>query len=299
VNGHLLENISKPDTYVEIDRKWKSGDTVALILPKTLRKEPLADNPNRFAVMWGPLALAGDLGKEIEGEGRDGAPPSTAPPAPVLVAAVQPLDNWLKPVSDKPGTFRTEGVGLKTDIDFVPFYQLPRRRYAIYWDMFTPQEWQEKSEAYAADLEKQKKLEAATVAFAQPGQMQTERDFNQQGEDTSPVQSEGHYGRRGNKWFSFDLPVDSSHAMVLAVTYSNDGRRKSTFDILVDGKQVGSQTSEGHSPEQQVRFFDVEYAIPAELIQSKKKVSVRFEAADGNTISGVYGIRMIRGDVSR
>ena len=28
----------------------------------------------------------------------------------------------------------------------------------------------------------------STVAFAQPGQMQTERDFNQQGEDRSPVQ---------------------------------------------------------------------------------------------------------------
>src|SRR2546430_11813546 len=33
-------------------------------LPKTLRTEPLPDNPNRLALMWGPLVLAGDLGQE-------------------------------------------------------------------------------------------------------------------------------------------------------------------------------------------------------------------------------------------
>ena len=299
VNGHSLEHVSKPDSYVEIDRTWKSGDTVELVLPKTLRKEPLADNPNRFAVMWGPLALAGDLGKEVEWERPRQAGVNVPPPAPVFVAAEQPVENWLKPVSGKPGTFRTSGVGLTTDIDFVPFYELPRRRYAIYWDMFTPQEWQKKSEEYAADQEKKKKLDAATVAFAQPGQMQTERDFNQQGEDTSPVQLEGRFGRQGRKWFSFDLPVDSSHPMVLIVTYSNSGFRKSSFDVLVEGKKVGEQTSPRRSPEQEVRFFDVEYAIPAELLKDKTKVSVRFEAADGNVISGVYGIRMVRGDAER
>jgi DUF1680 family protein len=298
VNGQLLQDVPKPDTYVEINRTWKSGDTVELVLPKTLRKEPLADNPNRFAVMWGPLALAGDLGKELA-EGPEGALPPTAPPAPVLVASEQSPENWLKPISDKPGAFRTVGVGLKTNIDFVPFYELPRRRYAIYWDMFTPQEWQQKSEAYRVEQEKKTKLDAATVAFAQPGQMQTERDFNEQGEDSSPVQMEGHFGRQGNKWFSFDLPVDASHPMVLAVTYSNDGHRKSTFDILVDGQKLGSQTSPGRSPEQEVVFSDVEYAIPAELLKDKKKVSVRFQAADGNAISGVYGIRTIRGDMPR
>jgi len=298
VNGQLLKDVPKQDSYVEISRTWKSGDTVELVMPKTLRKEPLADNPNRFAVMWGPLVLAGDLGKELA-EGPEGAPPPTAPPAPVFVAAEQSAENWLKPVSGKPGAFRTTGVGLTTDIDFVPFYELPRRRYAIYWDMFTPEEWQKKSEAYLAEQEKKRKLEAATVAFAQPGQMQTERDFNQQGEDTSPVQLEGHFGRQGRKWFSFDLPVDSAHPSVLVVTYSNDGRRKGTFDVLVDGQRVGSQTSPGRSPEQEVVFSDVEYDIPADLIKHKKKVSVRFAAEEGNEISGVYGIRMVRGDAPR
>src|SRR5262249_3298920 len=137
------------------------------------------------------------------------------------------------------------------------------------------------------------------VAFAQPGQMQTERDFNQQGEDTSPVQLEGHYGRRGTKWFSFDLPVDSSHLMTLVVTFSSHARRKGSFDVLGEGKKVGEQTTERRSPEQDVRFFDVECLIPFELIGGKPKVTVRFEAAAGNDIPGVFGIRMVRVDADR
>jgi hypothetical protein len=126
--------------------------------------------------------------------------------------------------------------------------------------------------------------------------MQAERDFNEQGEDSFPLHFEDHYGRRGTKWFSFDLPVDNTHPMVLIATYSNGARRKSTFTVLVDGKQVGEQTTEGFSPEEDLRFFDVEYAIPAELVQGKEKVTVRFETPSGGEIPGVFGIRMVRGD---
>lgn len=298
VNGQAIKSLPKADSYVEITRTWKPGDTVELALPKTLRKEPLADNPNRIALMWGPLVLAGDLGKELDWEAME-KQPASIPAAPVFVAPEQPVEKWLKPVAGKLGAFRTTGVGLATDIDFVPFYKLPRRRYAIYWDMFTPEEWKKKSEAYTAEQEKKKKLDAATVAIAQPGQMQSERDFGQQGEDTAPVQLEGHFGRQGTKWFSYDLPVDPAHSMVLVVTYSNDAHRKGSFNILVDGKKVGVQTSERKSPEQEVRFFDVEYAIPAEVVKDKKKVTVRFEVADGTAISPVFGIRIVRADASR
>jgi hypothetical protein len=298
VNGRGLKDLPKADSYVEITRTWKKGDTVELVLPKTLRKEPLPDNPERFALMWGPLVLAGDLGPERP-ERRAARRARGEDYAPVLVAAAEPVENFLKPVAGKPGTFITSGVGPASDITFMPFYQLPRRRYAIYWDMFTPEEWKEKSEAFAAEQEKQKRLEAATVAFAQPGQMQTERDFNQQGEDTAPVQVMERYGRRGTKWFSFDLPVDASHLMGLVVTFSNDVRRKGSFDVLVDGKKLGEQTTERRSPEQDVRFFDVEYAIPSELIEGKQKVTVRFEASSESEIPGVFGIRMIRADVAR
>jgi hypothetical protein len=109
----------------------------------------------------------------------------------------------------------------------------------------------------------------------------------------------GRYGRRGTKWFSFELPVEASHPMGLMVTFSNDARRDGSFEILVDGKKVGEQTTQRRSPEQDVRFFDVEYAIPAEMIAGKQKVTVRFEASTGNEIPGVFGVRIIRADAAR
>lgn len=296
VNGRTLKNVSKPDSYIEITRRWETGDTIRLVLPKTLRKEPLPDNPNRVAIMWGPLVLAGDLGPELDRRSfRRGA--SVPAAAPALVTSEQRVEGWLKPVAGKPGVFRTANVGLQDDIEFAPFYEVPRRRYAIYWDVFTPAEWANRSAAYAAETEKKRRLESATVGFAQPGQMQSERDFAEQGEDSSPVQLMGHYGRQATKWFSFEMPIDSASPVILVVTYSNDARgRKGGFDILADGTKIGEQTVERRSPEQDVRFFDVEYALPDELVKGKQKVTVRFQAKDGSAIPGVFGIRSVRAD---
>jgi len=299
VNGQALKDLPKPDSYVEITRTWKAGDTVQIVLPKTLRKEPLPDNPNRMAVLWGPLVLAGDLGPELDRRSlrQSGTPP---PPAPVLVTAEQKVEDWLKPVAGKPGVFHTQNVGLTSDVEFEPFYTMARRRYAVYWDVFTPADWKKTSEAYAAEADKKRKLESATVGFAQPGQMQSERDFAQQGEDTSPVQLMGRFGRQATKWFSFDLPVDPAHPMLLVVTYSNDARaRKGEFNVLADGTQLGQQTMGRRSPEQDVRFFDVEYALPAEVVKDKQKITIRFEATEGNMIPGVFGVRTVRADAIR
>lgn len=85
----------------------------------------------------------------------------------------------------------------------------------------------------------------------------------------------------------------------MVVTYTNDEPQKRTFDVLVDGSKVGEATIERRTPEKDVRFFDVEYALPAELVKGKQKVTVRFEATNGNGIGAVLGIRMIRADAQR
>jgi len=129
--------------------------------------------------------------------------------------------------------------------------------------------------------------------------MQPERDYNFQGEEAELTQVMGRPARRGSKWFSFDLPVDATHPMTLIVTYNSEQRDRRTFEILVDGKRIQEQIIERQSPEQVARFFDVEYSIPAELVKKKQKVTVRFQATNGNEIAAVFGIRMIRADAER
>jgi DUF1680 family protein len=290
--------LQKSGSYVELKRTWKTGDTVDLILPKTLRLEPLPDNPRRVAIMWGPLVLAGDLGPEDRGR-REGRARYVRPRTPVFIAAEQLVEEWLKPVSDKPGHFRSDGVGRDRDVDFVPFYRLHRRTYAVYWDLFTEPEWKEKEAEYAAEEERLRKLEAATVAYAQPGEMQPERDFNFQNPgDSWVVRMMGRPGRWGRSWFSFDMPVEPDRPMALVVTYCSDhhSRGKAIFDILVDGQKVTNQEVTRSSP---ARFYDVECPIGDNPVKGKEKVTVRFQATEGNVVAAIFGIRMIRADAER
>jgi uncharacterized protein len=292
VNGQAVKNLSKPGSYIELKRKWKSGDTVAVTLPKTLRLEPTPDNARVAAILWGPLVLAGDLGPERE---RRGGRAGQSVNIPGLVAAERPLTDWLKPVSGKPGNFHSDGVGREQDVELMPFYRLHRRLYSVYWDLFTPAEWEKKAAEMVAERERQRKREAATVGFAQPGETQSERDFNQQGEETSQGGMAGRRGRSAKKWFSFDMPVDAARTMTLIVTYHGEERQTRTFEILVDGSRVGQQTIERHRPGSPTKsFFDVEYAIPADLTRGKQKVTVRFQATGGNETATIFGVRLIR-----
>ncbi|MGH9314915.1 MAG: beta-L-arabinofuranosidase domain-containing protein [Vicinamibacterales bacterium] len=290
VNGEPVTDLPGPGSYVELKRTWKSGDTVAVALPKALRLEPLTDNARRAAIMWGPLVLAGDVGPQPERGGR-GAPRPPRPEVPTLVSADRPVTDWLKPIADKPGTFRSDGVGRSRDVELVPFYRLHRRTYAAYWDLLTPAEYEQKTAEIAAERERQQKLESATMAFIQPAGQEGEKAVNQQGEETSIVQTDGRAGRRAAKWFSYDLPLTSGQPAALFVTYNSDNRRPRTFEILVDGRRVGEQRIDQSSVS---RFFDVEYPIPADLVQGKQKLTVRFQATGGNEVAPVFGVRLIR-----
>ena len=44
---------------------------------------------------------------------------------------------------------------------------------------------------------------------------------------------------------------------------------------------------------------EFEYAIPADLVRGKQKVTVRFQAASESEIAPVFGLRMIRKDGER
>lgn len=137
------DGVDRSGTYVELTRIWKTGDTVEIFLPKTLRLEPVPDNPKVTAIMWGPLVLAADF---------------TYPVIPVFVAAGRPVSEWIEAVPDSPGRFRVKdvgrdslGSGVGVDVDLLPFYRLHRRTYAVYFDLFTEAEWEEKKAGHSDD----------------------------------------------------------------------------------------------------------------------------------------------------
>jgi hypothetical protein len=289
-------------SYVEVKRTWRAGDVVELTLPKSLRLEPTPDLPRRAALMWGPLVLAGDLGPERQrAPGPEGEDASLPPLVPVLIAAEQPVESWLKPVGDTPGHFRTVGVGRVPDpagrpqeVDLVPFYQLHRRTYATYWDLFTDKEWEAERAEYVAEAERVRKLEAATIAYLEPGEAVFEGRFGYEGaDDASPYRIEGRPARTARTWFSYQIPVEPAQPMGLILTFYSDDRRYSPadFQILIDGQVLAAHRLGRTDPP---RFYDVSFPIPAELLRGKNSVTVRFQAKQGSQVPAIFAVRMVR-----
>jgi uncharacterized protein len=288
-------------TYVELKRAWKTGDTVELTLPKSLRLEPTADNRSVAAIMWGPLVLAGDMGPR-----REGRAANSAAPVPVLVAADRPLTEWVVPNVSRPGDFRvsqvarvpgpvTSQAAAPTDVPLAPFYRTHRRTYSVYFDVLTPAEFEARGAAIAAEAERVRRLEAATIAFVKLGEMTSEREFNYR---SDPVEravqgTNGRASRGGTGWFSFDLPVDATTDMAVVVTYANELGLLPTagnFEVLVDGTSIARFEPNANA----VGFYDAQYAVPAGLVRDKTRVTVRFQAPANGRIAPVFGVRMIR-----
>jgi hypothetical protein len=296
------EALPIPSTYVELTRTWKSGDRVELTMPKALRLEPTPDDAQVAAIVWGPLVLAGDLGPRLDG--RRGGAAAGLTSVPVLVAAGRPLTDWVAPTGGRAGDFRAAGVarvpgqpgGAAGDVALAPFYRTHRRRYSAYFDVLTPAQFEARAASIAAERERVRRLEAATVGFVQPGEMQPERDFNYQSEplERPVLRAQGRANRAGAGWFSFDLPVDAGAPSAVVVTYLNDLGLPPTagdFEILVDGAPVGRFAPNAAA----VGFWDATYAVPAALVQGKSEITVRFQAAGPNgRIAPVFGVRTVR-----
>ena len=58
VNGKKISVKQKPGSYIVITREWKDGDQISATYPMQIKLEATPDNPNKAALLYGPLVLA-------------------------------------------------------------------------------------------------------------------------------------------------------------------------------------------------------------------------------------------------
>jgi len=163
-------------------------------------------------------------------------------------------------------------------------------------DLPTEAEWGAQKATLVADAERQRRLEAATVAFVRPGNAASEKTVGYEGApDATPQFMNGRAGRSARSWFSYVMPVVDAKPMALVATYYTADRRTSPadFEILVDGARLAGEKVGMTDPG---RFYDVVYAIPAAMVTGKQLVTVRFQAVARSQVAAVYGVRMVRAD---
>jgi DUF1680 family protein len=283
-------------SYLTIDREWKTGDTVDVSLPMALHTEAMPDNPKMIAVMYGPMMLVGDLGKEgLDGVKRYG--PSApqvgrvkTPPIPAFVGEVKDVVSRITPNRSVPLEFRTSGLAQPHDVTLVPFYRILDQRYTIYWSVYTPDEWRSRAAASAEMVAWRRELPERTIDLVTVANAEHERAHNLTSESATDGFFEGQRTREArNGWFSYTMNVSSASPTSIVCAYRGSEGRRRAFDILVDGQQIASETLEYHPTEQ----LDKEYAIPESLTRGKTRVTIRFQAQPESTAGALIEMRTI------
>lgn len=289
INGEEM-NVSAyhPSSFAAINRIWKDGDCVEIELPMSIRTESMPDNDKRIALMRGPLVLAGDLGAldtDVE-----------LSPVVLIKQEADGLLHSLEEVADEAGVYRLRDANEQGDIRLVPFYQLFDRKYTVYWDYFTPEQWEQEKQRYIQALATHQQWDHRTIAYIQPGEMQPERDYDFQGENTHIGIMFGRKFREAwlNGWFSCRIDLEPDEPIELVFTMATIVEPVNQYDILLDEHVLGQPIE---TLEDEVnRFVQVRYAIPKQWTKGKTAMALRFQSRQDRKIARFFGIRVLRAE---
>lgn len=282
VNNVSVKTETDATGYLTATRVWKSGDAVTVDLQMDIYTQAMPDNRNRIAFKYGPLVLAGLLGKEK---------PDPVIGVPVLLTSNRNVNDWIQSTSSL--QFQMKAVGKPFDVKLIPFYQTYDQYYSVYWDYFTPEDWTKLQADYEAEKKRLQQIENRTIDNFRVGEMQPERDHNLKATERSYVSDAmDRMGReaRSNNHFEFEMKVDPSTNNSLLLTYIGDDKDR-LFDILVDGVKLVTEDWKGAKTG---KFYDVEYKLPATMISGKTKITVKIDANHGKTAGRVFGVRTIK-----
>lgn len=136
LNGKILEGFPSGGSYLTLSRVWNNGDRIEVSLPMQLRMEAMPDDSRIQAILYGPVLMAGDLGKAgLEPQLVFG--PQAPRPAErrmdvqTLRGATANPESFIKPVQGRPLTFQMTGQA--RNLTLMPLYSLFEKRYAVYW----------------------------------------------------------------------------------------------------------------------------------------------------------------------
>ena len=283
VNGERQNVESDEYGYLVVDRKWKNGDKITVTLPSDLHYEAMPDNPDRRALFYGPVILAGDFGEAPLDPGRN---------IPVFVTAEHDAKKWL---SRKNGLTFTSGESTSPHpVELRPFNEMVGEHYTVYWDFFTPQQWAVRQEVYEEERLMQQDIETRTVSLFRPGEMQPERDHNLKGGKMYAGESNLRKWRAAGPggYLSFEMDVDPEAENVLTMTYWGKDNRNSTFHIMIGDTVIATEDINKYKEN---RFYEIDYKIPLELTKDQKRITfVLKEAKPDNNIGPFYLARITR-----
>ncbi len=288
VNGRPQAATATPSSYLFVKRVWQTGDVLTLKLPAALRLERARDIPSMVSIFYGPVLLAGRLGREgMPNDFADKDAYLKLPPAPVSAivnASSNPAD-WLTLTDASTLTFQAHYAGPASGFIFQPLYAVHHERYSVYWeltDSVAPSPSVSTTAPAAGDASV---LDRVIISDADSErahdlsaeQSETERIADRAWRDTGP------HGA-----FSYVLALPTTPKPALICTYWGSDRDRS-FDIVVNGVAIATQALDGRHPG---KTFDVAYPLPTEALTGQQNLTVRFQGTGQGRVGGLFGLRV-------
>ena len=298
--------VTGPSSYIPITRNWKKGDVVDIEFPMYNYIRYLPNEPQYIALMHGPILLGMKTGTEdmahlIADDSRFGQYASgkklPVNEAPILVNdKIEEIANQLQPVAGKPLHF-TLATKMENAIhnELQPFFEIHDSRYMMYWLALSENSYKSYLDNLARQEQERQALEARTIDKVQPGEQQPETDHKMETDRSQTGNTNDVFWRdaRDGHYFSYLMQTAGRTDLQLRLMYWGVGEWKShEFDIMIDDQLLRSINNTG---KYRVSEFKYEtYDIPAEMLQGKTQVRVKFVAKPGKQIGEIYGVRLIR-----
>lgn len=287
----------------------EAGDVVDYTLPMEVRVVDTEDDPDFWALKYGPVLLSTGLGtKDLSAYSPVGigvrVPRVDADARTTVVVDAPSVAAWkdavtenvvrVEDTADGQVQFALENTEDAGDLRFTPHYRRHDERYALYLSYEVKD-----SEAAQAKILAAKEA-ARTMEFAVDSLMVFDNNNSEAAKNVQSANSgvgtwNGQTYRDAtgpNGWFSYDLAVDPATENVLGVRlYSGDSSR--SWDLMVDGTRVKTQkpsTAAGAG----VFYWDTT-VLPTSAT-ADGKVRVRFQST-GGLVGGVFGLRTTRPEV--
>ena len=314
VNGKPVAITSGPSSYVTIDRKWKKGDVIDINFPMHNSIKYLPNVPQYIALMHGPILLGMKTGTEdlahlVADDSRFGqyAGGKKLPinEAPILINDnIDEIANQLHPVAGEPLHFTLttrmvnpplpsgEGSGERL---LQPFFEIHDSRYMIYWLALSENSYKGYLDDLAKKEQERQELEARTIDKVQPGEQQPETDHKMETDRSNTGNTNDVFWRdaRDGHYFSYLMQTEGRTDLQLRLKFWGVGEWKThEFDIFIDDVLLTSINNTGKYRISQFKYevFD----IPAEMLQGKSQIRVKFVAKPGKQIGEIYGVRLIK-----
>jgi DUF1680 family protein len=305
VNGHPVALDGTPGSYVTLDATWNDGDRIGVRFAMRLRTEALRGDPEQVAVLYGPIVLAGSLGREgLNGKPNEvsGAWPNAHitgrnPIVPGFLTDAASLPARIRPVlGGEPLEFETVGVGRPSDVRLIPLYRVVDERYTIYWHLYDEASWSRHLAQVGPAEEARRYAQEHHLDEVWAGDREAEESHGVlEGESrvydaNSLIFRESPHGP-----FGWTLQSAPGHDLFLTVGYV--ARPGLPFEIDVNGRRLATEQILPSADGRPMGLWVVRtYAVSSAQAGGSDKVEVRFTGVDGGRTGQVIFCELARRD---